>query len=176
MKLLVLVSLLIFLLLLIACGGMGTGGMGTTNVNASNSMNGNWTATMMSPNGAQMMVFTTALSQNAGNVVTATSFQFMTATACFAMGASGTGAFVPNASTSASSMGGSMTGSFGMTIQSGTVDMQSGSMGMEMGMTGNNMLVLQGSMANMNSVSGTWMMSGVTSGCSGSGNFTMTRM
>jgi hypothetical protein len=168
------VTLLFMLaLLLVACGGMGMGNTASTNLNAANSMNGNWTATMMTQTGTQMMAFTSALSQNSSNVVTATNLQFTTPTPCFASGTSGSGAVMLS-----SGMNGSMTGSFGMTIQSGMMDGQSGSMGMQMGMmaTGNNVLTLQGSMSNMNTVSGTWTMSGVMSGCSGSGSFTMTRM
>jgi hypothetical protein len=164
--------LLPFVLMLAACGGMGNGGTRDANMNASNTMNGNWSTTMMNSSGAQMMVFTSALNESSSSVVTASNLQFTTPTSCFMSGTSGTGAVMLN-----SSMNGSMTGSFGMTIQS-AMDGNSGSMGMEMGMTttGNNVLTLQGSMSNMNTVSGTWMMSGVTSGCSGSGNFTMTRM
>lgn len=165
------VLLFTFVLSLTGCGGMGTGGMSGANSNVTNNMDGNWTATMTTPSGVQMMVFTTALSQNSGNVVTATSFQFKTAAPCFATGTSGTGAVMPNPN-----MNGSTVSSFGMTIQSGDMEMQAGSMDMQMGMTGNNVLTLQGSMSNMNTISGTWTMSGVTSGCSGSGNFTMTRM
>jgi hypothetical protein len=159
--------------LLVACGGMGMGNTASTNMNTANSMNGNWTATMMTQTGTQMMAFTSSLSQNSSNVVTATSLQFTTPTPCFPSGTSGTGAVMLN-----SGMNGSMTGSFGMTIQSAMMNGQSGSMGMAMGMmaTGNNVLTLQGSMTNMNTVSGTWSMSGVMSGCSGSGTFTMTRM
>jgi hypothetical protein len=168
------VTLLFLLaLLLVACGGMGMGNTASTNLNAANSMNGNWTATMMTETGTQMMTFTSALSQNSSNVVTATNLQFTTPTPCFASGTSGSGAVMLS-----SGMNGSMTGSFGMTIQSGMMDGQSGSMGMQMGMiaTGNNVLTLQGSMSNMNTVSGTWTMTGVMSGCGGSGTFTMTRM
>jgi hypothetical protein len=170
MKALTFALLLILVLLLVACGGMGYGGMTNATPNASSNMNGNWTTTMMNPSGAQMMVFTSALNQGSGNVVTATNLQFMMGTACFPMGASGTGAVMSN-----SNMNGSTMMSFGMTIQS--TGAQSGSMDM-MGMTttGTSVLTLQGSMTNMNTVSGTWTMSGVTSGCIGSGNFTMTKM
>ncbi len=170
LKLIVLAALA---LLLEACGGMGMGNTASTNLNSSNSMNGNWTATMMTQAGTQMMAFTSALSQNSSNVVTASNLQFNMPTQCFAAGTSGTGAVTMNGG-----MSGSMMGSFGMTIQSGTTGMQPGSMGMPMGMmpTANNVLTLQGSMSNMNTVSGTWTMNGVMSGCSGSGSFTMTRM
>jgi hypothetical protein len=156
--------------LLVACGGMGMGNTASTNLNASNSMNGNWTATMMTPNGTEMMAFTSAMNQSSGNVVTATNLQFTTPTSCFTSGTSATGAVMMNGG-----MNGSMMGTFGMTIQSAMTGTQS--MGMQgMMATGNNVLTLQGSMSNMNSVSGTWTMSGVMSGCSGSGTFTMTRM
>jgi hypothetical protein len=53
-------------------------------------------------------------------------------------------------------------GSFQLAVQSGST------------MTGN-LLTLQGTVNN-NVVSGTWTMTGVTSGCAGSGNFTMNKM
>jgi hypothetical protein len=171
MKTVRIILLLTSVLLLAACGGMGFGNMGNPNLNSSNNMNGNWTVTMMNQSGVQIMAFSSALSQSGGNVVTATNLQFTTPTPCFTTGSSGTGAVMLN-----SGMNGSMTGTFGMTIQSGTTD-TSVSMGMQMmTTTGTNVLTLQGSMSNMSTVSGTWTMSGVMSGCSGSGSFTMTRM
>jgi len=159
-----------FSLTLLACGGMGTGPKTNANLNSSANMDGNWTV-MMDQNGVQAMSFTTALNQSSGNVVTATNIQFTTPTNCFATGTSGTGAVMP----SNDMMNGSMMQSFGMTVQSANMT-QSGSMGMPMGMIGSNVLTLQGSMSNMNTISGTWTMSGMMSGCSGSGTFIMTRM
>ncbi len=55
---------------------------------------------------------------------------------------------------------GNVSGTFHMTIQSGTPS--------------GNILSLQGNVNN-SMIAGTWTLTGVTAGCSGSGNFTMTK-
>jgi hypothetical protein len=155
MKALAVTSMAMLVLLLVACGG-GYGGMSNATTNASGSIDGNWTTTMLNQSGAQMMVFSSAISHNGTYMVTATNIQFTMGMACFATGASATGSVMPN---------GNMN-SFGMTIQSSNTAAT----------MGNTVLTLQGSMTNANTVSGTWMMNSITSGCGGTGTFTMTRM
>lgn len=153
MKVLTATLLLTFLLLLVACGG----GYGSSNnSNAVASINGNWTTTVSNPSGAQMVVFTSAISQSGTYNLTATNLQFTTGAPCFSTGASGSGALMPSGSTN----------SFGMTIQS---ENTSGAMG-------STVLTLQGALSNSNSISGSWTINSITPGCSGSGTFTMTKM
>ena len=137
-------------MLALLLGGCGSGGNNSTNVN------GTWTAMLTNSDGTPALSFTTALSQSNSTVVTGTSLSFSTATPCFSSGGSETGGFTITGNT-----GGMTTGNFELTIQSGTPS--------------GNVLTLQGTDTN-NSISGTWTLSGVTSGCAGSGNFSMTRM
>ena len=153
MKGFVVMLLLMFVLSLVACGG-GYGGMSNTNVNTS-SIDGNWATTMLNSSGAQMIAFTSAISHSGTYTVTATNMQFTLGMACFPNGASATGAVMPNGNIE----------SFGMTAQ-----------GANTSGIGNTVLTLQGSVTNANAISGTWTMNGITSGCSGSGTFTMTKM
>ena len=114
---------------------------------------GNWTATLT---GSEDLSFSTSLMQNSGTVVTGTNLSFTTATPCFTSGGTQTGSFVLSGN-----FNGNITGAFQLVITSGT--------------PAGNTLTLQGSVNN-NTITGTWTLSGVTSGCSGSGNFTMARM
>ncbi|MGA8150991.1 MAG: hypothetical protein WB952_08585 [Terriglobales bacterium] len=134
-------------LMLVACGG-GSGN--------SNNVNGNWTATLMDQEGTPALSFNTALSQSNSTLVTGTNLSFTTDTPYFSSGGTETGGF-----TITGDSGGVITGSFELTIQSGTPS--------------GNVLTLQGTDTN-NTISGTWTLTGLTSGCTGSGNFTMTRM
>jgi len=121
-------------------------------------INGNWTAALMnsSSGGSPVFNFTATFTQSSGSGVTITNLNFTTASPCFASGATATGGF-----TLSGNLNGVMSGGFLMNIQS----------------TGNsdNLLTLQGTVSN-NTISGTWSLSGTTSGCSGSGQFTMNKM
>jgi hypothetical protein len=119
----------------------------------SNTLTGNWTATLT---GTQDLTFTTSLSQSNGTTVTGTNLSFTTSTPCFTSGGSQTGSFVLSGN-----FNGNITGAFQLIITSGTPS--------------GNTLTLQGSVNN-NTITGTWNLTGVTSGCTGSGNFTLTRM
>ena len=154
MKVFAVSLLLIFVLSLIACGG-GYGGNSSGTTTTTSGVDGNWTTTMLNSSGAQVMVFTSAISHSGTYTVTATNMQFTTGMACFPTGASATGAVMPSGNAN----------SFGMTIQSANTT----------GTMNTTVLTLQGSLTNA-TVSGTWTMNGITSGCSGSGSFSMTKM
>jgi len=144
---LVLASALIFIAT--ACGGGNS---------STNTLTGNWTAALSDPNGSPALAFTTSLKQSSGSsAVDVNNLSFTTSTACFPGSSTATGAFVLSGN-----FNGQTKGSFQMTVQSGST------------MSGN-MLSLQGTVNN-NTVSGTWTLTGVTSGCAGSGNFTMNKM
>ncbi|MGO9123640.1 MAG: hypothetical protein ACLP6G_02005 [Terriglobales bacterium] len=122
--------------------------------NSSNSaINGNWTATLT---GTQDIGFTATLAES-GSAVSVTNLSFTTSQSCFSTGAAATGAF-----TLAGTSGGVTTGTFQMTIQSGTGNTN-----------GTNQLTLAGTLSNT-SISGNWTLSGTGGGCTGSGTFTMT--
>ncbi len=143
---LVLASALIFST---ACGNSNS---------ANNMLNGNWTAALSNPDGSPALAFTTSLKQQSGtSTVNVSNLSFTTSTACFPGSSTATGAFVLSGD-----FNGQTKGSFQMTVQSGS------------SMSGN-LLTLQGTVNN-NVVSGTWTLTGVTSGCAGSGNFTMNKM
>jgi hypothetical protein len=135
-------------LLLAACGGGSSRSAAT--------VTGNWTATLTNTDSTPAFTFTTSLMQNSGTVVTGTNLSFTTNTPCFTSGGTQTGSFVLSGN-----FNGNITGAFQLTITSGT--------------PAGNTLTLQGSVNN-NTITGTWTLTGVTSGCAGSGNFTMTRM
>jgi hypothetical protein len=129
---------------------------GTGSSSSPNTIDGNWTATLSNPDGSPAFGFTTSLNQRSGAAVTVTNLSFTTSTPCFLSGGTETGAFVLSGT-----FDGSVNGAFQMTVQSGTPS--------------GNTLTLQGTAKN-NAVAGAWSLSGVTSGCTGSGTFLMTRM
>ncbi|HWY58226.1 MAG TPA: hypothetical protein VNZ03_27420 [Terriglobales bacterium] len=119
---------------------------------SNDTVTGNWTATLT---GTQDLTFTTSLQSN-GSSVTGTNLTFTTSTPCFTSGGSQTGSFILSGN-----LNGNVTGTFQLTITSGTPP--------------GNTLVLQGTVNN-NTITGTWTLTGLTSGCTGSGNFTLTKM
>jgi len=123
----------------------------------SGNVNGNWTATLISPPGATpVFAFATTFTQGSGGTLGFTNFTFTTAGSCFA-----TGPFSETGSVSLSgNYNGNVTGSFAMTVATTFP-------------ATNNMLNLMGSV-NGNTVTGTWTLTGGT-GCSGNGNFTAIR-
>jgi hypothetical protein len=144
-------TLLSAALLLGGCGG------GNSSSNAGN-VNGNWNASLMSSASSTQPVFafTTNFTESSGSSLSVTHFTFTTSSPCFAGGETETGGFVLSGN-----FNGSVTGALQMAVQSGNPS--------------GNALTLQGQVNN-NTISGTWVLSGVTSGCTGSGNFTMTKM
>jgi hypothetical protein len=120
-------------------------------------INGNWTAALLnsSSGGSPIFNFTATFTQSSGSSVSVTNLNFTTSSPCFASGSTATGGF-----TLSGNLNGVTSGGFQMNIQS----------------TGSstNLLTLQGTVSN-NTISGTWSLSGTTSGCSGSGQFTMNK-
>lgn len=145
-----LAGLLAVALLLGACGNSGS--------NPNNSINGNWSATLLDVNGKAVFGFTTVLASIGTGELTVTNFKFTTTSPCFGSGSTETGGF-------------SLSGNFnGMTMGAFTLTVQSGATGSN----GSNTLTMQGTVNN-NTVSGTWTLTGTGAGCTGSGNFTMNR-
>jgi hypothetical protein len=134
-------------LVLAACGS-------TSN---SNIINGNWTAALMnsSSGGSPVFDFTATFTQSSGSNVSVTNLSFTTSSPCFASGSTATGGF-----TLSGNLNGVTSGGFQMNVQS------TGS--------NNNLLTLIGTVSN-NTISGNWTLSGTTSGCAGSGQFTMNK-
>ena len=134
-------------LILAACGGGSS---------SSNTLTGNWTATLTNTDQTPAFVFTTSLTQSNGSTVTGTNLTFTTSTGCFTSAASETGSFILSGN-----FNGNMTGTFQLTITSATPS--------------GNTLTLQGNVNN-NAITGTWNLTSLTPGCTGTGNFTFTRM
>lgn len=118
------------------------------------SINGTWTAVLSDTNGSQAFNFTTALTAVSNNGLNVTNLNFNTQEPCFPGTSSATGAFVLSGTFNGISSGG-----FQMTVNSSS---------------GSNQLQLNGT-ANNNSIAGTWTLTGSTSGCTGSGTFTMNK-
>ena len=144
MKRLGLATIFLLFITLAGCGG-----------GSSSSINGNWSATLTNPDGSTALSFTATLAQS-GSAVNVTNLTFTTTSSCFALGTTATAQF-----TSTGTSGGVTTGTFQMTVQSGTSNTN-----------GTNQLTLEGTLMN-NTITGSWTLSGTGAGCSGSGNFTM---
>jgi hypothetical protein len=129
-------------------------GCGTNS--SGDSINGNWTAALMSQSNGSSPVFnfTLTLAQSSGGNLSITNLNFTSSSPCFAGGATATGGFGLSGT-----LNGVTTGSLQMNIQSNA---------------GSNQLVLQGTVKN-NTVSGNWTLTGTTSGCTGQGTFTMNK-
>lgn len=125
---------------------------------SSNTINGNWTAALVSSGNTSSPIFAfmVTLTATGGNNLSITNLNFTTANPCFASGSTATGGF-----TVSGNMNGVTSGGFQMNIQSAPS-------------SGNNLLALQGTVNN-NTVTGTWTLTGTTSGCTGSGSFTMNK-
>lgn len=129
---------------------------GCGNSSGSNSINGDWTATLTNPDGSAALAFTVTLAGN-GSALNITNLSFTTSSSCFALGTTATGAF-----TVTGTSGGVTTGNFQMTITSGASNTN-----------GTNELTLVGTLTG-SSITGNWTLTGTGAGCSGSGSFTMT--
>jgi len=123
----------------------GCGSSNPTNIN------GNWTATLT---GSQTFNFTTSIIENSDGTVSVSKFSFSSNSSCFASGETETGTFALSGN-----FNGKVTGKFGMIVTSGTPS--------------GNTLTLTGD-AKGNTITGTWTLIG-SSGCTGSGNFTMNK-
>lgn len=133
-------------LVLVGCG-MSNGSSGN--------INGNWTATLTDTNNNPALSFTTSIAQSGDGSLSISNLQFSTSSPCFVSGETATGAF-----SRGGNFNGNVSGTFGMNVKSGS--------------PGGNTLTLNGTMTE-NSISGNWTLMG-SSGCTGSGHFTMTRM
>ncbi len=118
------------------------------------SINGTWTAVLTDSNGTQDFNLTTSLTAVSNNGLNITNLSFNTQEACFPGTSTATGAFVVSGTFSGVSSGG-----FQMIVNSSS---------------GGNQLQLNGTLHN-NTVTGTWTLTGSTSGCTGSGTFTMNK-
>lgn len=140
-------------MLLAACGSNSS----SNNAN----LNGHWSASMTSQGSSNPMVaFTTDLNTTTNNSVTGTNLNFTTNDGCFDnKNATANGSF-----TLSGNDNGNVNGGFGMTVTSPAT-----------GASGNNTLTLAGTVSNGNTISGTWTLTGMQSGCTGSGTFSMTK-
>lgn len=119
------------------------------------SINGNWTAALMSSNNSNPIFnFSLSMSETSGGNLNITNLNFTTSSPCFAGGATATGGF-----TLSGTFTGVTSGGLQMNVQSNS---------------GNNVLNLQGTV-NDNTVTGNWTLTGTTAGCTGSGTFTMNK-
>jgi len=122
--------------------------------NDHSSINGTWTAALTDSSGTPAFNFTTALTAANNNGLNVSNLSFNTQEPCFPGTSTATGSFVVSGTFNGMSSGG-----FQMTVNSSS---------------GGNQLQLNGTLHN-NTVSGTWTLTGSTSGCSGSGIFTMNK-
>ncbi len=138
----------LILLLSLAMAGCGSTG------NPAN-INGNWSATLTDSGGdATVFNFVTALTVNSDGSLSVVNFAFNSSGPCFISGQSATGSV-----TLSGNFNGNVTGSFQLVVQS------TGSVG--------SVLTLNGTV-NGGTVTGTWTLTGGI-GCTGNGNFTMTK-
>ena len=134
--------------MLVGCGSGGS--MNPVN------LSGNWNASLTDTSGGGTVFnFGTKLIVNNDGTISVTNFNFSSSSPCFVSGETESGSF-----TLSGNFNGNVTGSFQYKIISGD----------PMG----NTLLLNGTV-NGNTISGTWTLTGGT-GCTGSGNFTMTRV
>lgn len=131
-----------------ACGSGSTSG----------NINGTWKASLTNADGTPEYAFTTSFTQNGNGTLTVSNFTFTSAGPCFAsQSTTQTGSFALSGNFS-----GNVTGTFGMTATTRFP-----------GAATQNVLTLQGTVSG-STITGTWNLTGV-SGCSGNGNFTITR-
>jgi hypothetical protein len=133
-------------LALTACGNSSSGG----------SINGNWSAALMSQNNGNAPVFdfTLSLTEMSDGGLSITNLNFTSGGNCFVGGATATGGF---------SISGNLNGQTSGSLQ---MDVQSNS--------DSNQLTLKGTVNN-NTVTGNWSLTGTTAGCTGQGTFTMNK-
>jgi len=143
-----------FAVAVVVAVGLALIGCGSNNNSSSNTVNGTWNATLMSGGNAPVFAFGTSMTENNDGSLMITNFSFTTSSPCFAAETE-SGSFILGGN-----FKGNVNGKFGMTVQSSTP-------------TGNT-LTLSGAV-NGNTITGTWNLTGST-GCTGSGTFTMTKV
>jgi len=137
--------------------GLGFVLTGCGNSSKSGNINGNWSANLTGNNSSQAFAFTTSLTATgSAGTLTVNNLHFSTTSACFVSGETASGTFALSGD-----FNGNVSGQFGMSVLSGN--------------PGGNTLTLTGTVNNSNSISGNWTLAG-SSGCTGSCQFTMTRM
>src|ERR1700756_4979838 len=129
--------------------------VGCGSSNNSQNINGNWTATLMDANNNPTLSFSTSITQTSNGSLSVTNLNFSTNSPCFVTGETATGSF-----TLGGNFNGNVSGAFGMTVKSGS--------------PGGNTLTMSGTVTG-SSITGNWNLTG-SSGCTGAGHFTMTRM
>jgi len=142
--------MIVTLALVLTMAGCGSGGGGSN----ATTVNGNWSASLISTSGGQpVFSFTTTLTEAGGSGLSITNFAITLPGSCFVAGqTTETGSF-----TLSGNFNGSVMGTFGMTV------------------TGSqNVLTLQGGIGPNNTLTGNWSVTGST--CSGAGTFVFTRM
>src|SRR6266851_5494506 len=146
----------IWVIVLLALG-MTMVGCSSGNGSNSTNVNGTWSASLTDSQNAPTYAFTTTLTEVSGGSVSISNFTFTSTGSCFVDGqTTETGSF-----TLSGDFSGNVKGTFGMTIVSTT--------------SGGPQLTLQGGVGSNNTITGTWSLSGSTA-CSGSGNFTFTKV
>jgi hypothetical protein len=145
MKKLAVAVLVVLGVMLVGCGSNSSKG----------NVSGNWTAMLTDSQGSQVFSFTTSLVDRGDGTVNVSKFAFSSNSNCFQSGTTETGTFGLSGN-----FNGSVTGTFGMTITSGTPS--------------GNVLTLTGTV-NGGTISGKWTLTGGVD-CTGSGSFTMTKM
>jgi hypothetical protein len=134
--------------------GLALVGCGANNSSNPTNVNGTWNATLLDTKSTTVFTFGTSLVVNGDGSLAISNFSFTTDSPCFVSNETESGSF-----TLSGNFNGNVTGKFGFNVQSGSPS--------------GNTLVLSGS-ANGNTISGTWTLTGST-GCTGSGSFTMVR-
>jgi hypothetical protein len=143
------VWMIVTLALVLTLVGCGSGGGSNTTT-----IDGNWSASLISTSGGQpLFSFTTTLTETGGSGLSITNFTITSNGSCFVSGqTTETGSF-----TLSGNFSGSVMGTFGMTV------------------TGSqNVLTLQGGIGPNNTLTGNWSVTGST--CSGEGTFIFTRV
>jgi hypothetical protein len=137
--------------------GLVLAGCGSGNNNSGN-VNGNWTAALTDSNNNPVFAFSTSLvASNNGSSLTISNLTFTTNDpSCSITEATETGSFMLSGN-----FNGNVTGKFLFNITSGN---------------GNNADLSLTGTANGGTISGTWSLVGGTVSCTGSGNFTMTKV
>jgi hypothetical protein len=146
MKKLAVAMLLVVGLAMVGCGSSSKSG---------GNISGNWTATLTDSSQNPVFNFSTQLTDTGNGTVNVTNFSFSSNSSCFVSGETETGTFGLTGN-----FNGNVNGTFGMTITSGSPS--------------GNVLTLNGTV-NGGTISGTWTLTG-SAGCTGTGNFTMTKM
>lgn len=132
-----------------ACGG-------NSNNNNGANVNGNWSVALYDSGGNPQLTLTTSLTETGNNGISVQNLTFTTNSACFVDGGTATGAITVSGNTS------------GMTNTGVQLTITS------TGSSAGNTLTLNGTFQN-NTINGTWNLNGGV-GCTGNGNFTMTRV